>query len=197
VLHCEFEGSRIKDVLSAINTISFGGNWCKRNWFFEQVCRILRALLSPLALGAAVAAWYQATAGSQEPALADPAAGEAVPGDMVVMRGRWVYDGGHSGFNEMHAVRLLQKVYNVPPVDLDADEDTRKKQIGEFRRFRDEWCRLICAAPLEPPLYPVTVDQQTVLDAQQHPENHWRMHPALDSCVAVQPQPPHPPPIPR
>jgi hypothetical protein len=196
VLHSEFEGSRINDVLQAINAFSFGGEWCKKNWLFKQICRLLRAFFSPLALTQALIAWANATAGSQQPALADPQAGEAVPGDMVILRGRWVNDGYH-GYNEMHAVRVLQKVYNVPPVDLEADPDTRKKQIGEFTRFPDDWCRLLCEAPLEPPLHDVTVGQQTVLDGQRRPENQWRLHPALDSCVAVQPQVPEPPEIPR
>jgi hypothetical protein len=198
VLHTEFEGTRIRDVLRAIDDFSFGGNWCKKNWAFRQLCKILRAFFSPLALANALRAWAQATAGSQDPALVDPAAGEAHVGDMVVLRGRWAFDGGHSGYNEMHAVRLLQKVYNPPRVDLSAEDTVKTEQIKEFEKFRDDWCRLLCEAPQEwPPNHPLTGEQQVVYDAQQRPEHRWVLHPALDSCVAVQPRMPHPPEIPR
>lgn len=30
VFHCEFEGSRINDMLSALEAFSFGGSWCKK-----------------------------------------------------------------------------------------------------------------------------------------------------------------------
>jgi len=129
VLHCEFEGASIAWVLAVINAFTFGGNWCKKNWFFGWICRILRWLLAPAILAAVLIAWNAAPAGSQSDALVDPAAGEVKPKDMVVMRGRWVYDGGHSGYNEMHAVRTLQKIYNVPCVSVDTLKATMQTYI--------------------------------------------------------------------
>ena len=38
VLHCEFEGTRIRDMLDAIEAFSFGGKWCKSNWFTRALC---------------------------------------------------------------------------------------------------------------------------------------------------------------
>jgi hypothetical protein len=172
VLHCEFEGSRIRDILDAIEFFSFGGKWCKKNWFFKLICHILRALLAPVIALAVLAAWVNASAGSQTPALADPAAGEVVPKDMVVMHGRWAYDGGHSGYNEIHAVRVLQKVYNVPT-------DT-----AGFEKFRQDWCRHLAQVPGvgifdAPPSDPV---QQEIDEAQRHPGNRWAFHPMVDGC---------------
>jgi len=64
VLHCEFEGSRIRDMLDAIEAFSFGGSWCKKNWFFRLLCVILQTLFSPFALAALAAAWAAATDGA-------------------------------------------------------------------------------------------------------------------------------------
>jgi hypothetical protein len=192
VLHCEFEGSRIYDVLNAINAFSFGGKWCKKNWLFKLLCKILLALFAPAALAAALAAWASASGGSQKDALVDPAAGEVKPGDMVIMRGRWAYDGGHSGYNEMHAVRLLQRVYNIPQVDPKATPQVQAQQLEQFKTVQQEWCNRLCEAPT----YVVTdegtqwvrsgtvsEEQETVYKAQQQPENQWIVHPMLDGCT--------------
>jgi hypothetical protein len=200
VLHCEFEGSRIKDILDAMDVFSFGGNWCKKNWLFNLVCKILRALFAPAVFVAVLAAYWGATGGSQDPALADPAAGEVRPYDMVVMRGRWAYDGGHDGWNEMHAVHVLQKVYNIPEVDVQSIlkrkkdpanpnlTSTEQYQIDQFEKVRDNWCKCLCEVPPDPKwpgLWPLTAAQEEVLVSQQRPDNQWRLHPAIDSCEAV------------
>jgi hypothetical protein len=101
VLHCEFEGSRIRDLLSVIDAFSLGGGWCKRNWFFRILCTILQSIFAPLILVLLAVAWAAASSGSQDDALTD--GGEVGPRDIVVLRGRWAYDGGHSGYNEVHA----------------------------------------------------------------------------------------------
>ena len=193
VLHCEFEGSRINDVLNALNLFSFGGSWCKKNWFFKLLCKILLALFAPAALAAALIAWARATAGSQAPALADPAAGEVHAGDMVIMRGRWVYDGGHSGYNEMHAVRLLQRVFNVPQVDLRATSAIRQQQVDQFKQFQTAWCNLFCQVPSYQPIDPgmprltpsgdMSDEQEKVYSLQLQPENQWTVHPVVDGCA--------------
>ena len=50
VLHCEFEGTRIKNMLDAIEAFSFGGKWCKKNWFTRALCSVLQTIFAPLAL---------------------------------------------------------------------------------------------------------------------------------------------------
>jgi hypothetical protein len=196
VLHCEFEGSRIRDVLEVLTFFSFGGKWCKKNWFTKLACKVLLALFSPWVLAAAVVAWAGAKGGSQADALVDPAAGEARVGDMVIMRGRWVYDGGHSGYNEMHAVRFLQKVENVPSVDKNAEGDERKNHINTLKKVRDDWCKRLCEVPLEPPPgeeSQMTPEQQEVYEAQRRPENQWNTHPLLDGCEPAEPEKPKEP----
>jgi hypothetical protein len=184
ILHCEFEGTRIRDVLNAIDAFSFGGSWCKSNFFFRFVCTVLQSLLAPLALANAIRAWLDATGGSQESALADPAAGVIKPKEFVVVKGRWAFDGGHDGYNEIHAVRVLQKVHYVP------------QTAAEFAAFQKEWCERLGEVPhvdagAEPK--DLTPGQQTVYDNQQKPENGWVLHPEIDGCEPGDRNPDPPP----
>jgi hypothetical protein len=61
---------------------------------------------------------------------------------MVVMRGRWANDGYH-GYNEMHAVRVLQKVTTYRRLMLLPSRRFLEQQTKIFTRFRDDWCRLL------------------------------------------------------
>lgn len=186
VIHCEFEGSRIRDMLAAIEAFSLGGSWCKKNFFFRILCTILQSVFAPFALLAALAAWAAATDGSQASALADPAAGEVKPGDFIIVKGRWSYDGGHDGYNEIHAVRIVQKVAWVPQTEI------------EFKDFQKRWCaRLSEVIHVEiPGVKPLglTPQQQEAYDNRQKPENGWELHPVIDGCEPSQePDRPTPP----
>ncbi len=188
VMHCEFEGTRIRDMLAAIEAFSLGGSWCKKNFLFRILCTILQSVFSPLALLAALAAWAAATDGSQASALADPAAGEVKPKDFIIVKGRWAYDGGHDGYNEIHAVRIVQKVAWVPQTET------------EFKAFQKIWCERLSEVPhveipgVKPLPIPLTPQQQEVYDNQQKPENGWELHPEVDGCEpSREPDRPKPP----
>jgi hypothetical protein len=170
VLHCEFEGSRIRDMLDVIDAFSLGGEWCKSNWFTRALCVILQTLFAPLALALVALAWATADDGSLEGAL--QGGGTIAAKDWVIVRGRWVYDGGHSGWNEVHATRIIQKVYNVPPGP------------AEFKKFLDDWCGRMSEVPHfdYPGVGPLEPPAQVTFDNQQKPENDWTMHPEVDGC---------------
>jgi hypothetical protein len=184
VMHCEFEGTRIRDMLEAIEALSLGGSWCKKNFIFRVVCTILQSAFAPFALLAALAAWAAATDGSQASALTDPAAGEVKPGDSIIVKGRWAYDGGHDGYNEIHAVRILQKVAWVPQTK------------ASFEEFQKAWCARLGEVPHSETVTPVTFpprygsrpltmtpEQKAVYDQQRQPENQWVFHPLVDGCA--------------
>jgi hypothetical protein len=212
VLHCEFEGSRINDVLNAIDAFSFGGKWCKKNWFYGALCFVLRSVLAPallpiflIALGAA---WI-AEEGTQRDALVR-GEGEVRPKDMVVMMGRWVYDGVHenSAYNELHAVRYIQKIPDKAPhvsvgtINAKAANQqltpAQQAEIDQFKQYLKDWCYNISMAMFDLPKIgdkPIVVQssrnssasqltaiQAQVLAAQLRPENQWSFHPALDGC---------------
>jgi hypothetical protein len=176
VLHCEFEGSRISDLLDVINFFTFGGKWCKKNFLFKIICKIIQSVLSPIILAALMVAWAAAKDGDQKDALLDPNAGEVGPKDMVIMSGRWAFDGGHSGYNEMHAVRTLQRIDNVPGPGK------------AFEAFLNRWCEHMDETPPGPgptgmSVPPMTPKQSDTQDRQRRPENIWQFHPLIDGCL--------------
>ncbi|MEP7110228.1 MAG: hypothetical protein ABI760_19690, partial [Ferruginibacter sp.] len=93
--------------------------------------------------------------------------------DQVIVRGRWTYDGGHSGYNEVHATRTIQKVFYVPQNPV------------EFEKFRQQWCDRMSEIPHVElnGLKPLTPPAQATYDNQQQPENQWTLHPDVDGCT--------------
>lgn len=183
VLHCEFEGSRIKDVLDATNAFSPSKKWCTKSWFTKFVCKVIQVLASPIILLLIVKAWAGAKDG--DPADALEGGGTISSKDQVIAGGRWVYDGGHDGYNEMHATRIVQKVAYVP------------KDAASFAAFQRRWCdeqnkvphsdhagnpppgSTPAGAPPGPGLTPAA---QGTYDNQRRPENRWTLHPEVDGC---------------
>jgi hypothetical protein len=178
VLHCEFEGSRIRDMLDAINAFSFGGHWCKKNWFTRALCTVLQTIFAPLALIAVGIAWAAAKDGSDSDALVG--GGHVTGKDWVVARGRWAYDGGHSGWCEVHATRIVQKI----------DKNDVPTDDPGFRAYQKRWCDQLSEVPhvVDPGVHPLTPEQQAVADNQRAPENQWVLHPEIDGC---EPEDPH------
>ena len=189
VLHCEFEGSRTHDMLAALEGFPFGKSFCKKNWFTKLLCKVVAALLAPVVFAALALAWAQNTAGSTAPALVG--GGTIGPKDRVIVRGSWVYDAGHSGWNEIHAVRIVQRVDSVP------------NNPAEFKAFLHRWCERLAETPTSEgaprqgalPVYkPQEVPAANLtLTAQQQPENQWEFHPLIDGCRPAD-QPPAAPP---
>jgi hypothetical protein len=183
VLHCEFEGSRIKDVLDATNTFDLGSSWCKKNFFTKFVCKVIQILTSPVLLIVIAKAWASAKDG--DPADALEGGGTISSKDQVIAGGRWAFDGGHDGYNEFHATRIVQKVSYVP------------KDPATFADYYKRWCDQQGRVPHTdpagnsppgstpkgaPPGPPLTPKQQETYDNQQKPENQWVLHPAVDGC---------------
>ncbi|HZI47977.1 MAG TPA: hypothetical protein VFD75_09265 [Pyrinomonadaceae bacterium] len=183
VLHCEFEGSRIKDVLDATNTFDLGSSWCKKNWFTKFVCKVVQIITSPVILVVLAKAWAGAKDG--DPADALEGGGTISSKDQVIAGGRWTFDGAHDGYNEFHATRIVQKVAYVP------------KDPAAFADYYKRWCELQSQVPHTDPSGnsppgstpqgsapgpPLSPKQQETYDNQQRPENQWVLHPAVDGC---------------
>ncbi|HEY0100867.1 MAG TPA: hypothetical protein VGB76_18110 [Pyrinomonadaceae bacterium] len=189
VMHCEFEGSRVHDMLKALEGFPFGGSFCKKNWFTKLVCKIVAAVLAPLALLAVLLAWARNTSGSTDPAVVG--GGTIGPKDRVIVRGSWVYDAGHQGWNEIHAVRIVQRVDHVP------------SDPTAFKDFLHRWCDRLAETPTSDgfPQGPLGAYKpqdvpaaELTLVSQRQPENQWEFHPLVDGCQPDD-QPPSPPPI--
>jgi len=183
VFHCEIEGDRIAAVCAALNAFSNPvlDAFCKIpiiGWF---TCWVITLILAPVIATVVAIAW---AAGSNDHRDFDNA-GSLTEGDTVVITGRWVYDAGHEGWNELHAVKSVQKI----------DQNVCDGQ--DFEDYRKRWCSQSMQAP--PPRKPGSPDprpsgmspeQETVWGQQVKPDNRWIYHPAVDGCGEPPPEPP-------
>jgi hypothetical protein len=184
VFHAECEGNRISNLLDVLNNIPPGlGAVCKAPIFGPIFCAIVSAIFAPIVAAALAIAW--ATSEGGDPA--DAGAGTLEVGELVVLNGRWTYDAGHSGWNELHALKTIQKIPD-PMVPSSGFED-----------FHERWCSRTNEAPPapDPPgTKPagMTPQQEQIWEEQQHLENDWELHPEVDGCAPTEPQPePEPP----
>jgi hypothetical protein len=167
VLHCEFEGAGVRDLLLAA-----------RIAFALAVAALMVCLFVPGPVGFIIALllgllsllgdYVGVRVGQDDqanPADENPSLGELHPGvDMLVVFGSWVYDSGHNvtggGWNEIHPIKsceVMGKWTGEWPVNIN-DLDARWSVI------------------LGQTTSPVT------LENQKHPQNQWQVHPVLDGC---------------
>lgn len=198
VLHCEFEGSRVFAVCTAIRpfldaaTGGSGGGACRAaiGWIpfvGEFVCSIIETTvaiaLAPFMAAVAAAAWAASEIGD-ELFLTGPISRQVSLGEPVIVTGRWTWDGGHSGWNEFHPTFTLQKVVLPENVTAGFPKDDAKALV-------DEWCRLVGQVPPSTGeaasglVGAVTPEQQKVEAGQRQPEHKWEFHPAIDGCLPV------------
>jgi hypothetical protein len=194
ILHCEIEGDRANLVCAALDLplslIPGGSSVCRWKPFGipigRWVCSIISTALLPIVLAALAIAW---AAGSDDNRDFD-GAGDLSRGEAVIIRGRWVYDAGHSGWNELHPVISVQKI----------SEQEKKDNLegtfawGKFDEVYERWCKRSDEVPpitdlgLRP--LEMTPEQEAVYDQQRRPENRWIFHPIIDGCQRDEPEPP-------
>src|SRR5262245_9525274 len=191
VLHCEIEGDRAAYVCAVVSAWSpISDTICEFNPLGIPIgklaCTILSILLAPLFAAAIASAW---AAGSDDNRDFD-GAGTLSPGDCVVITGRWAYDAGHHGQNELHAVKSVQKIDDPDVCDW-----------GSFQELSDRWCRHVSDAPPTPgpdghKPAGMSAEQDEVYDSQTQPWNRWVFHPLLDACAPEEePEQPEEPPV--
>jgi hypothetical protein len=190
IFHCEIEGERAHAVCATLAALSSAipgfGKFCR--WkplgipIGRWACAIVAAVLGPIVLAALGIAW---AAGSDDNRSFD-GAGSLARGEAVIIRGRWCWDAGHSGWNEIHPVTSVQKIDDPTVLDGPLFKDAVAK-----------WCKLTAEVPPErdppgePPRGPkdpgskpkgMTPEQETVWNGQQQPDNQWWFHPFVDGC---------------
>jgi hypothetical protein len=154
---------------------------------------VISALLSaiavlPLLSNLIALAW---AAGSDDNKSFDDA-GDLQPGDLVLVRGRWVFDAAHQGWNELHPVTFVQKL----PDTLDAIDSPYDS--GDLPDLLKTWCEHVAVIPTRSPSGAgppagMSAPQQATWNAQTQPEHRWYFHPLIDGCQPTQ----NPPEIPR
>jgi hypothetical protein len=184
VLHCEIEGERAHQVCDMLDALSypFPGmkKFCKANWFTKAICKIVQWFMTPAIAPALAAAWAKGSSDNRD----YMGGGSLQRGDFVAISGRWCYDAGHIGYNEIHPVRYIQRLPedSADPADF------------------DEWCQRINEVPpgdTGTSANPLTVDQQIVSDEQRKPRSRWVFHPLVDGCARKEEEPEPEWPVPR
>jgi hypothetical protein len=174
-LHCEFEGDGVHNALLG---------------FYLVLALLLAALAIPgfiivpiliaLLLLRNLFGAEPGAPGSGTPLDIDPSLGSLSKRDVVVVRGQWVYDSGHAGWNEIHPVRDCQIIGRL---EVDQPWDTFKfndqstgfevtlDSDANLQRLIDFWCGMIDGAH----------DAEDG-GSREDPVNGWGIHPTVDGC---------------
>lgn len=183
VFHIEVKGCRVHDVCIVWKVLSFGapvvGAICSIPIIGWIACLIAALIWMVITAIATAIAWASTHNGdindvydpaSGELRAADPKTGEG--GDVILSRGDWAYDAGHSGWNEIHPVRFVQKLTDVIPAKYQSMSKADDTLVAEFKKeVLDVWCFHVGEAS-----NPLTIA------AQQDPANGWHIHPSVDGC---------------
>jgi len=183
VFHVEVKGCRVHDVCAVLKAMSFGapvvGFICSIPLIGWLACIIVAAIWLAITAAAVAIAWAAAHVGDINDVY-DPAAGELTAadpetgagGDVILVLGDWAYDAGHSGWNEIHPIRHVQKLTGVVDPRFRGMGKADAALVGAFKtEVLDVWCARVGEA-----------SHPLVVAAQQDPENGWHIHPSIDGC---------------
>jgi hypothetical protein len=178
-LHCEFEGDGIYNLLNAaygvlailVASLVVPGLW---------IVAIIIALVAFLRQFFA----EPGGPGAGTPLDIDPNLGSLAKGDVVVVKGKWIYDSLHDGWNEIHPVQACQIIgrleadengnrdfKNFRYTDLNTGTMFTLDSIENVERFRDFWCDAL-------------KDAEDAEDngSRDNPAHDWGIHPSVDGC---------------
>lgn len=177
VLHCEFEGGGVYDLmLAALAALAFAvaaAVVCAIPVIGWIACLILNAVAALIVLGGIIAALNDTGNPNDVDSnlgdlhVNDPTGRGA---DIVVVQGAWAYDSAHEGWNEIHPIKHCQRIGTF---------NGSWAEYGDCVALRDGNCDMIGKA----------TSALTVAN-QQQPENQWSIHPVIDGCDGGTPYPP-------
>jgi hypothetical protein len=179
-LHCEFEGSGIHNMLIwagivlalliaalAVLLLAPGLGWLVT----------LLILLAILFGGTGILTGPLAgplAAGAGHPTDVDESLRTLARGDIVVVKGEWVYDSLHFGWNEIHPIRdccVIGKTFIGGPWPADLGNGLGLDDDAKVQATLDRWCRMLD-------------DARDCEDggSRDDPANDWILHPLVDGC---------------
>jgi len=186
VLHCEFEGGGVYDLLlaclaalgyNAVATVA-ATIICAIPIIGWIACLIISLIFAAITAGIVAMGMANALADKGNPNDVNPHLGNLEQGkDVLVVQGTWVYDSAHEGWNEIHPIKQCQRIgqWGVSPPGAGTWQDFFKtlpagasQDVMTFVKF---WCDAIAKAN----------DPATVAE-QGKPQNQWQIHPVIDGC---------------
>jgi hypothetical protein len=181
-LHCEFEGNGIATLLAFAEVILalliailaltvFAGPWAAPLIFLLWV---IAAMLGAAGLFNDL---FEPPTAQGTDTQGNP--GNVATGDIVAVSGDWIYDGGHSGWNEIHAVHNCLRIATIGGDPSQTSTWTWPTEINGMPFVTDAdvsaavnyWCGMMSKAG-------GAVKGGTMTD----PGNNWVVHPVVDGC---------------
>ena len=181
ILHAEFEGAGMHDFRIGL-LVAYG--LALAAWFVCAAVPVIGWIVGiVLAILAFLAALIGGLVGLGD--TADPSDVEGAPteihqpddqglgADLLYVRGRWVFDSLHEGWNELHPIKACTRVGSWTGA-WPADTVAVKNRLDEAFD---------------------AAERDDVVGRQQQPEHRWTVHPAVDGCPRSMEPPPEEGPV--
>lgn len=187
MLHCEFEGDGIYKlreymyVILALLTAAF-----YLPWPVDAIVALL-ALLIGLFGGITHFRPPNAVPDPGNPLDVNPNLGTLSRGDLVVVKGEWIYDSLHKGWHEIHPVRhceiIIERhdIINVSDEELDwvhyvvphpvTGAPMTLEDPANVELYRQKWCGVIRDG-----------EKAEEEGSRDNPQHDWTIHPSVDGC---------------
>ncbi len=201
VFHAEFEGGGVYDLMLAV-LAALGWDAAATvaaviicaipiiGWIACLIISLIFAAITAaiVGVGIAVALNDQGNPNDVNPNLGNIEQGK----DLLVVKGTWVYDSAHTGWNEAHPIKHCQRIGmwndtlpdgtpapNKGPMTFDTWDEAFKSikdlvppntpvDVSTYISF---WCSAINDA-----------SDATTIANQSKPSNNWNVHPDVDGC---------------
>ncbi|WP_175150887.1 hypothetical protein [Paraburkholderia ultramafica] len=204
-LHCEFEGAGVMDLLhaaeAALAFATAAAVFCAIPVVGWVVCAVLSVVAAIIAIVGVIGAMND----KAQPTVYDPVTGKTSSemhsgSDILFVKGTWVFDTFHEGWNEIHPVKECYRIATArfERADVIDWDDAIASYMVAIHRWTWDATKLPVRTPikLDGPPKPrdwtdwvafwcdhvgTTSDPLTVA-AQARPENQWAVHPLIDGC---------------
>ncbi|HLZ85114.1 MAG TPA: hypothetical protein VKQ54_16230 [Caulobacteraceae bacterium] len=175
----EFEGSGVWDLYQALLTALPAAGFAAAVCWIPVVGWIICLVASLVAI--AIVGIGALIAQNDTPTVT-VSGGTIHPGqDVLFVRGRWVMDSAHTGWNELHPVIAAQKIGTVDHANVVTGDPWIGTDFADPVKLKtklDAMCDL-------------TAEAVSTLTAnnQAQPQNQWTLHPLVDGCTQTPPPP--------
>lgn len=185
-LHCEFEGDgiyRLREYLYVIAALLAAAFYLP--WPLDFILAMLALLIGFLGLR-----HFQPPSEAPDPGNpldVNPNLGTLSGGDLVVVKGEWIYDSLHAGWHEIHPVRHCEIILEAENIAVPEDEtldwvhyvvidETTGLPVdftdpASVESYRQVWCGKIRDG-----------EQAEEDGSRDDPGNGWTIHPLVDGC---------------
>jgi hypothetical protein len=198
-LHCEFEGSGIRNVLawaSAVLALLVAAVAAltllppPANFIVYVILVILAGLITLLAGLTAFDVGPFDPLNPGDPGDVNSNLGELQAGDLIFLKGDWVYDSLHTGWNELHAVHAGCK---IGVARLEAIRDAQGhlvELVGPWPSDIGGGLGLDTPERVQEAVKAWCDEQKCAEDAEEggnrnNPAHNWIIHPLIDGCQTV------------